>query len=724
MMFHASCAFHRLTASAFVLCMLSCVSFGLRAQDRPVAETSLAMVPSDAAFYSSSIQLRESMLNLTRSSFARRLRNVPFIVQLEGELLRQWETPDGQLAQARDIIQSPTAMNLIRLAEDMFASEFFVYGGDGWCESLEEMMKVQREIASLGDAGEAAVMDYIYGLTKEDLDRFRIPTTVIGFRLTDDDNARVQLDALEGILRYGLGNVDGMRDFVRRLRRTDFNQGQSLSLTLDTTLMPEVQLNEPEQQELAEHLLELMEGRRLTVEVGVNQGVMLVVISEAGGMIKTFGSPQTSLLDHDALAPLRAQQPLKLRAISYASQRWRESQWYASYANYFGNFVSQFASAVRGDDEELTEDQEDWLAELEQDAEELDGQLQEMSPDFGPLLAWSYAADNSLEGYVYDWNQGSVMENANPLSIVRHAGTSALAFQATNSQTLQWIEDFVAMLLEKVPAHLRRFIEIAETEDADREKALRAVDGGWPLLEEAFGILTQQIAPAVGSQTVISMAAGWTVQELPELPPAPRPLPLPEVAAAWRLQDRDMFINGCARLYEVMDQLVDLLRQIDPNSVPPGYVIPRPDEEALANGTRYFYSVLAEQFPIEGFEPQVLVGDDLVVVGFSSRQIDEMVIGGAAPIIAGYQPGQPVAAARVLDLAGIFKAIRPWAEYAFLMSPVGLDTPVAEADGPIPTGSDLLQMWDALSYFGRLSGTTTVSQDGATVGRWSWQFVD
>ena len=273
---------------------------GLRAEDGDVSESSLAKVPADVAFYSTSINLRDSALRLAESRLVQQLRAVPFVVQLEAELRKQWESPDGELAQAKGIIESPTAMNLIRLAEDMFASEFFVYGGQDWCESIEELVNVQRELSALADTGEAAMMDYVYGLTKEDIDRLKFPTTVMGFRLTDDENARVQLDFLEGIVRYGLGNVDELRDMVSRLRRSDFNQGQALSLTLDASLIPELQLEDAEQEELVEHVLVLIEDRQLTFEVGVKQGVMLIVISEGGGLIKQFGETDQPLLAHEA----------------------------------------------------------------------------------------------------------------------------------------------------------------------------------------------------------------------------------------------------------------------------------------------------------------------------------------------------------------------------------------------------------------------------------------
>lgn len=693
----------------------------VHAQEGELAESSLSVVPADVAFYSTSLNMRESVDRLMQSSFVERLRGVPYVVELEAELTRQWENPEEeQVAQAKAFIEGPTATKLFDLVGDMFGNEFFVYGGADWCDAIEGIMAMQGEVTGLSDAEPEEVVEYLMSLTKEDIADIRVPTTVMGFKLTDDENARLQLDALEGILRLGLGSIDELKPVMSRLRRSDFPTGQSLSMTLEPKMIPPVDMPE-DQQEVFEHMMELMEDRKLSIEIGVNGGTMLIVISEQPGVLKAFGAPAESLLNHEALEPLREQAPTSLRSVSYASEGWRASQWSANMGQYFQNLVAQFSMAV-SQEGELVEAQEEWLEALADDAAELDAQLVQMAPEFGPMLSWAYSTDAGMEGYVYDWNANQVMENAEPLEIVDNAGTEPLSVLAANAQEMVYAEQLIMTLLEKAPEHLVRFVEAAEQDEDEKAKVLTAIERGIPMLAKAYAIYREQISPAMSNQAIIAISAGWEVTELPDMPPPPQPLPLPELAIASKLDDREMFIQGCSDLYDVMDEFVDLVRELDPSSVPPNYTIPRPDEEALSTGTRYFYSALAEQFPIEGFEPQVMVGDDVVIIGYSSRQVDAMATGTAPDWnIPWHDAGDPVAAVSYTSLAGYIRAVRPWAEFALMMSGNDLDDPVAEGEGPIPTGRDLLQLWDTLTCLGQVTGTTVVDEDGVTVGRWIWQ---
>jgi len=692
------------------------------AQDAPLSQSALALVPEDAAFFTASMNMREAYQELNESRLVQRMRGTPFIQRLEAELRKQWEDPQGELSQARAVLESPNAVNVLKLASEMASTEVFIYGGDDWCDTIENLVAFQREISQIAGQGPEAMQDYIASLIPEDLDAVRIPTTVIGFRIADDDNARQLLDALEGIVRIGLGSVDQIAPFIKRLKRADFKEGQSLALTLDSSLIP-IDAVPEEQQELVEHLMELIEGRKVTIAMGIKGERVLIAIGEEAALLQQFGSHGSRLLDHDALALLKEQPPEKLRGVTYQSQRWRESQWNANFGAYFENLAAQFSSALDSEAEEIPE-LEAWREELEGDAQWLDEKLGELAPEFGPIAAWSYAVADGLEGIAYDWSENVMTENAQPLDIINHAGAKPLAVIGLKQHNVVGIREIVEAVLDKAPGHIRRFIALAEQEEEEREKALMVLDRAWPMLEDVYTIYRDKIIPSLeDGQSVFAIAADWTVTELPVAAPPPQPLPLPEMAFACTLTDRDLFLTGCSEIYDVFDQVVELVRDIEPNSVPEGYIVPRPDEEALAAGTRYFYSAISEQVPLEGFEPQILVGDNLLVFGYSLRQVDEMLVKQPkSPFSAPWwQADTPVAAVNFLDLAALTRMIRPWAEFGFAASGVGLNTPLSDERGPIPTGNDLLQIWDTLTELGEIVATTTIDEEGTTVTRWLWK---
>ena len=190
---------------------------------------------------------------------------------------------------------------------------------------------------------------------------------------------------------------------------------------------------------------------------------------------------------------------------------------------------------------------------------------------------------------------------------------------------------------------------------------------------------------------------------------------------AMKVRNRDQFLSGCNELYGVFDQVVELVREFNPDAVPADYAVPRPESEELAGATRFYYPSFAAGVPIEGFQPQVVVGNDTIVVGYSSRQVtDLMQDKPLATRPAWLGPKTPVAVISLVDMAGMANAFTPWLTYGFQITPVGLNTPLSPEEGPIPTGNDIVQIWECLSSLGKVAATSVVDEDGATQSRWVW----
>ncbi len=714
----------RLTGSMLLCASLSFTSPSI-AQDDVLSQSALALVPEDTAFFSTSMDMREAFVDWSNSRMVQRMRATPFIQRLEAELREQWENPDGELAQAKGILESPNGVLVLNLAAEMASSEVFVYGGDDWCDTIESIVEFQQEISQVVGQGEAAMQAYFTELTPEDLDDLRVPTTVIGFRIADGDGARLLLDSLEGVLRYGLGSVEQAAPVIRRLKRSDFDDGQSLSLTVDASLIPAENVP-PDQAELFEHAMDLLEGHKISLSIGIKGDLILLAFGEEASLVEEFGEGGSRLMDHSALSLLKEQPPEKLRAVGYQSKRWRESQWNANFGSYFQNLAAQFSAALATEADNIP-DLDAWRSEIESDAQWLDEKLGELAPEFGPMAAWSFAVQGGVEGIAYDWSENLMAENAQPLDIINHAGSNPLLIVGGKQNQLVGLREMVEAVLERGPEHIRRFIALAEQDDDEREKALMVLNRAWPMIEDVYAIYRDKIVPSLEDrQSVFAISAEWNITELPDVPPPPKPLPLPEMGLACKLTNRELFLSSCLEIYNVFDEVVDLIRDIEPNSVPEGYEVPRPDEEALTSGTRYFYSALSEQVPLEGFEPQVLVGDDLLVLGYSTRQVDDMLEEHeTTPIETPWWKGDtPVAAVSFVDIGALTQIARPWAEFGFVVSGTGLDTPLSDERGPIPTGNDLLQIWDTLKELGAFMATSSINEEGATVTRWQWKTAD
>jgi hypothetical protein len=688
------------------------------AEAETLEKTALAFAPQDVSFFATNLNLGKAWEGFLGGNFVTRLRDLPYVQRFEGEVLAQWENPEGQMETLKGNLKNPNVKNLLDLIVDMNSQEIFYYGASDWNDAIGGIMGLYEDINARSD-DPIAMQEFLAELDDEYLDGVKIPTTVIGFRLKNEEIARTLLDALQGAMQLGLRQVPELAPLAKQIAREDLKDGQALSITLTTALIPMDNLD-PNVKEMLGGLIEGLEGRKLVLSFGIRAKMLLMSISEDVSPLLTFGTGE-SLVNHKRLKVLVDNMPRDLRSISYSSKAWRESQWDATYGSYFQNLADQFAAAVSSEESDAV-DVEKWQQEIIDDAAELDARIGDLEVEFDAAVSWSFASEVGLEGMTYDWSENVLLANAKPMSILKHAGTKPLLMVAVKEQPQPLIGELLTELIERAPEHIRRFITLAETDEEELEQALKVLEGAWPLVEESFSIAMRDILPALDEhEGLFTFSAQWTTQELSvDLPPPNKPLPLPEFAAAIKLRNRDQFLSGCRDLYGVFDKVIELVREFQPDSLPEGYNVPRPQQEELAGSTRFFYPEFS-QWAFEGFEPQVIVSNDTVVVGYSARQaLDLIQEKPLATRPAWLSPEMPVAGVSLVDMAGMVNAVSPWLEYGFQLVLGDLDTPVSMNDGPIPTGAEIVQIWECLSSLGKVAATTVIDDDGVTVSRWVW----
>ncbi len=682
--------------------------------------TALALVPEDAAFCSTTVNLGDQWREIAGSRLVQRMRSVPYVQQLEEWVRTEWDAGEGQIGQAKQMLRNPNVKQVLKLLGEMMGDEVFVYGAHDWCDAVEGLVGFQRRVNTSLAEGPEAFQGFLNELTPDDVAKIYVPTTVIGFRVRDEENARTQLDALEGILRIGLRDVPQAQPFLDQLKRTDFAEGQSLALSLNLSMIPPEALEEQARAAL-ERAVALLGDRNLTIEVGLQSRVLMLAITGRPGVIARIGQASTRLVDHPVLDVLKQSAPERLRSVSYVSRELNEAAWSANMTTYFRSIADQLsASAVEEFDSE--EDFEQWRDRLEADAAWLDQKVLEMRPEFGAMVGWTHAIEGGYEGFTYDFTHHRTLENAAPMHVLNHAGQSPLALLAMKSTGLPQLRQIVDFLLDKAPGHIRRFMQGTQR-DSDDQRVAKAIELAAPVIKEAIGVCADKIGPALASnETMIVLDADWLISDLgPNAPPLPNPLPVPEVAIACTVTDRAAFQAGVEELFGVLDRLVDVVREVDPSAIPAGYTIPRPEMQETAEGTRYSYPQLSRSVPLPGFNPQYALGSDVVVFGYSDRQVRDLL--AERELVnrpAWLTPDFPVATVCYADWAGMIQSFRSWVETGLMFTSQGeLDRPLGSAtdDFPTPSANDILQLWDSFTSLGQLAATTRVLDDGSTVTR-------
>ncbi len=709
----------KLIPAALALSCVACFACTSRATD-DLAETALSVAPQDASFFSTSVNLRDSWQDFAESRVVTRIRAVPYVQELEKELLTQWNSPPPQLQQAKAIFESPIAQNVVRFFKDIFANEVFVYGESDWNESMASLIGFNNAMSYSMSQGPEAMEAFFEEQLAIEVAKIQVPTTVMGFRIEDKENALYQLNALEMIVRASGAQVPELATALENLKHTDLEDGTTLTLTLDASLVPADQLDE-DQRVLFEKVKDALAGRGVTISLGVRDGFFLLSVSEAENTLSNVGMADQTLLGHNSMAALKEAAPKRLRAISYSSAEFRNAAWQANMQNYFSRMSSQLTGALRSELDDAPELANEWIAEIEADASHLDEMIAKNAPNYGPTVSWQVATDTGAEGYVYDWTLPTALENGAPLDVVNHSGSRPLLsvsfMQAGDSPEAK---EMAGYLIDAAGRHAQRFVEMAERDEDEKEAAKKVLDRSLSLVSETVSILESKIAPSLDErQTVFSVASQLTVDNFGGRP-LPGPLPVPEMALACKVTNQELFLSGCADLLTVFDGIVDLIREVNPQGIPAEYDVPRPEEETIQGGRRFFYSQFADAIPVDGINPQIAINNDVVVFGYSQRQVDDMLNGRQTNVSPAWViPTDEVAAVSYVDLAGVVKMIRPWAQFGMQMNLGDLDAPVAPGDGPIPTGNDILAIWDCLTSLGKFVGSAEVTDEGV-VSRWVW----
>jgi len=92
-------------------------------------ESSIRLIPADAAFYVGSYRNGEQIKIIAESNAWKKLMNMPSVQMGLGMLEDQLENEDNeQAAQAKAVLENPQVKDLLGLLAEMFSDDVFCYG--------------------------------------------------------------------------------------------------------------------------------------------------------------------------------------------------------------------------------------------------------------------------------------------------------------------------------------------------------------------------------------------------------------------------------------------------------------------------------------------------------------------------------------------------------------------------------------------------------------------
>lgn len=685
-------------------------------------DTALRLAPKDADFFTSTMRMKEQWSRVIESDVAKEIMKSEWVQKTVSKYKEEWDKGGGQTAQVKMYLKTPLVQELLALAEEMFSDEFFILGDGQFSKFYVEANSLQKDLQSIIQSeGPEGVYDWIDELEKKDIDAIPIPTFVMGFKIDDTERALNLMDQLQGIISLGLNSVPQLAPISESFERVEDQRGTRLVITLASSMIPwdELPAGDEDQELVIEKMREVLEGRQISFSFGTLDKYLIFSVSETQAKIAELGE-RGSLAQNPLLKPLMDKSSEKIIGVGYVSDELNDAQFESQLNHYFSKLYLQIEPMI---DQAFGEDIPEFLDPLEDDLEWLDENIGKFVPKFKGSLNFAILKGDSQEGYSYTRTKASLLDGSKPLDILQHVGESPVMMVALRHQYHpEWFQ-LSREIVKKAKNYLEGFRDSGMVDEGNKNELNLVLDKGWPILARVADIIESKFLPATkdGQHAwVLSLGNLKSKQWVKDMPESKNPLPLPEFATVTSLSDKDLLVSGFVELFSVFDSVVETVREVNPDSVPSGYAIPRPEKSS--DGT-YRYAI-PDDCPVpKEMAPQVSIDEKVMVTTYSDKQT--AALSSTKKLKVGsnlIDPSKPMAAASFIDLGTMSEMATPWIRYAFELQFPDEDAVLNEdvPDMPAMKVKDVMQIWGAFSKLGKFSSTTTVEKDGSTLTHWSY----
>lgn len=679
-----------------------------------LAGSGVTVVPADAAFFSATLRSREQFDALVASNAYTSLRALPGLKRALDSLEEQRTMPGSPLAMIETFMQLPENEQALDLVRDMVSTDTFVYGEPSCIPLIRLARKLQQAQQAAGlltpdgvgvefdfdldvedveeteDDDEAAaplaparivpvrLADAAEQLSPEQLQKrlvaetlvdnvelIVVPDVVWGFKTTKREAGASQLKRLEVLAKLV---VQANPDLADSLARTKIGGGEFVTFTLDGSRLPWGDLREQMAEEVGDvegldAVFDRLESLELVVAVGMIDDWVLLSLGDSTDHLQKVaianGKPATgaSLIDQKPFAPLLAHKDKKITGINYISGELAAA--IAAAADDFDPLLAALPDAAEaaGYPATAAEAARGWLGEAAAD-------YGKRLPVPGPWMSYAFLGDQGYEGYAWDWSRNQRVDGAKRLDLLEHAGGAPLAVIVSRLKADPALFDDLVAFVSGGLDFLRDW-GLPDESDADAEVFAEFDEHVVPLGEKFVTALRDKILPSLADGQVgfVIDAKSKTKKPQRDLPSSAEPLPLVEPAIVLPLADAKLFREGLNDLFALSDELVDAIREMNPDAVPAGYRVPDPEKSKAEGGTVWSFP-LSESGLDEQIRPSIGVGEKAAVFSLAPNQAARMLVANKLETGSGLSTfEEPLAGAAVLDFAGLVDAISPWITY-------------------------------------------------------------
>jgi hypothetical protein len=625
-------------------------------------DTSLPLIPADAAFYSSSLRLKEQVDLFYKSKAYRALREIPSVKKLYQEAMEKLKEKGGPLEAYEGFLKGKGNKELMEVLGELVTDEVFLLGGKSWVPFMQ-LLSIYSNSTSFGmveeilagTSPERAQLRAALVAFQKNKEMIKVPDLVLGFRMKSKDKALAQLGRLEKYLNGIAVFVPQLED---RVKSKEAKDGKLLMLELDGGMIPwdgadlsDFERNKGEFDALLAHLKKL----KLTVTLAVRGQYVLLSLAEKADEAERLGGEGKKLIDRPELKPVLAVADRKFVSLGYVSKELAEAS--AGANTDYKEVAKKVKEALKGST--LPDARKKALMD---DIDELAEDLKGLTVKPGANVGYVLLTDYGFEQMGYDHGDHSKMAKVK-LGLTQHLGGSplfaaAVGFEVDGSSLATMIK-----LGKKAFTHAEGFfLDFVDNDMADQyRKVMKALT---PKLQKLEEVLTRTLVPSMKQGGLGLVLDGkWKSKEWVKGLELGGEMPLPELGLLIGISDGAKFTDGMKGLRLAFNDLYAAIRDLSPaKDDMPEVSIPAPKSDKTDGGPLYWWE-MAEVGLDRQVQPTAGVGKSAAVLALSRGHATRLI----KPTPLKFRDPQlafkgDVVALTLLDWVGMVDTYSPWVD--------------------------------------------------------------
>jgi hypothetical protein len=651
-----------------------------RAADLADQAHSLRKVPADAAFYTSSLRLKEQWDIFKASKAYAKLMEIPFVQIAKMQISYQWQQQQAPpVAKFRDYMQSDAGQDAIAVLKEMFSDEVFVYGGNDVAEAFKVVMELNSlnrtaamEASAKGEERGQVMFERAMEILDKHSETLRVPTMVFGFRIKDKERAKRELGEVHSLLRNLLD--EEQPDLASHLQKDDIGGHEFLTLRLDGTMIPWDQAREEAKDlddEQFEKLKTFISKHKLVVALGVTDEFVLLSIGESSDHLEKLGKGAV-IADQPSIKRLEKHAGERLASIEFVSKAFMESVGSAQ------KTIEDMAAAadVGLMQAKVSEEHRKLIVD---DIRKLD--LARYMPQPGDKAGATFLTGRGYECYSYSDSTQPMMDSSKPLGILNHVGGNPMVMVASRSkQNIKDYEDGVAWLKETVK-HVEAVAE-EKSKPEDWEKYQEVRKRAVMLFERLDQANREHLYPALadGQGAFVLDFTAKSKQWVNKMPKSPKDLPMLELAFIAGVSDAERLRQAVSAYIDAGVEAYKIVREIHPDDVPE-LKLPTAKVSEISGGGKLYSYPLPKKW---GIDSQVAVNagltDKFVAVSTMPKTTERLLQEMTPEFDTSIKLDRPAAMVSHVEIAKLIDSIRPWIDYGIDVATGKLKPPKDDSD--------------------------------------------